>query len=469
MRKKLLIALMTISFGVNAQHQGDVWVFPNGNLLDFAFSPPQASGGSQILPNDGEVEGVASMSDEDGNLLFYSDGVKLWDWQNNVISTSLMGHQSSTNAAYIVPVPSSANRYYLFTLDAMQNNLANGLRYSIVEACRENGVVLVSENQFLSSNMTEKMAAIRHQNGVDYWLVSHEFGTDVFKTFLIEEQGVSLEGSFACGSIHGPEMSAAVGQMKASPNGDLLVANISNKQRTDIISFNKTNGSVTCLLSFPPDTSASGSFRSIYGASFSSDSRFVYISGGSRFRLWQFDLNALLLSNEAFYASKYTLSDDDFQSNSSFHQLQLGSDNKIYCASWENEHVAVIHEPNLPGIACTFEDSALVLSNLGNYGLPAFIDSYDYTTSGVCEPDGVEAIGGEQLIVVFPNPTTGEVRFKLHSSVSATAVVVYDMLGKKVMGLAYQPTIDVSALPKGNYIVAVQTKEHTYRQLLVVE
>ena len=472
-----LIVLMVISLGASAQQQGNIWVFPNGNLLDFSSNPPQVSDGTQILPSDVEVEGVASISDQDGNLLFYSDGVKLWDWQHNVISSSLMGHQSSTNSAYVVPVPTALDEYYLFTLDAMQNNLYNGLMYNKIDACRENGVSITVANQQLSLNMSEKMTAIRHQNGQDYWLVTHEFATDVFKVFLITDQGISLNGSFSCGSIHGPEMSAVVGQMKASPSGNFIAINISNMQRTDIVSFDKALGSVNCLLSFPPDTSLSGSFRSIYGASFSPSSRFLYISGGSRFRLWQFDLNELAQSDEAFYSSKYTLSDDDFQSGSSFHQLQLGNDGKIYCASWDNEHLAVIHEPDLSGFSCAFEDSAIVLENVGNYGLPAFIDSYDYTITGTCDTSvAVEEETRPSELTVFPSPTTNQLNITLSTNQKATAIGMLDMLGREVLrqSAPYPEalqgyTLDVSHLPAGNYVAAVFTEVGVLRKRIVIE
>lgn len=466
---KTFFLLMIFSFGASAQQQAGVWVFPNGNLLDFSLTPPEVSSGTQILPSDVEVEGVASMSDENGNLLFYSDGVKLWDWQHNVVSSSLMGHQSSTNSVLIVPVPATSDEYYLFTLDAMQNNLDNGLVFNRIKACRDNGVSIVLANQFLSSNMTEKMTAIRHQNGQDYWLVTHEFATDVFKVYLVNEQGVSLDGMYSCGAIHGPELSAAVGQMKASPDGNFIVANLSNKQRTDIVSFDKVQGSVSCLLSFPPDTSSSGNFRSIYGVSFSQNSRYLYISGGARFRLWQFDMNELATSTDAFYNSKYTLSDDQFQSNTSFHQLQLGPDGKIYCASWNNEHLAVIHEPDLGGLACAFEDSAIVLENQGNYGLPAFIDSYDYTISGICDTGvGVEDAKEQTDLNFYPNPTANQLNINLSPNQNAMAVGMLDMLGREVLRQPFTTQLDVSHLPAGNYVLTVYTGDGVLRERVSV-
>lgn len=470
----LLVSLfMMLSVELFAQYQGNVWVFANGNTLDFSVTPPQPITGSQIMPNDIEVEGVASISDQNGNLLFYTDGVSIWDWQHTVISNSLMGHQSSTNSAFIVPVPSAANAFYLFTLDAMQNGLDNGLRYSVVHACREEGVVMLTMNQLLSLNMTEKMTAIHHSNGHDYWLVAHEFGTDVFKVFLIDDQGISLTDSIACGLIHGPDLTAAVGQMKASPDGSKIAVNVTNNKWTDIVSFNKSTGQLACLISFPPDTSESGLFRTVYGASFSDNSRFLYLSGGSRFRLWQFDTDAISTSDQAFFSSKVTLSDDDFQSGSSFHQLQLGPDGKIYCASWNNEHLAVIHQPNLSGLNCAFEDSAIALLNLGNYGLPSFIDSYNYTSSGLCEPNVIAELNDVPL-AVYPNPASQSVRVEATAiSTRPNALTITDVLGQVIQN--HEPRtsnheLDVSTLTPGLYTVAATMQNGAVlRQRLVVQ
>jgi|GEM_PF-2284828 len=457
-RVALLLLLIGFTVCANAQHQGDVWVFANGNRLDFNGYPPQVSNGTEILPTDVEVEGVVSISDANGDLLFYSDGVKLWDWLGNVITGSLMGHQSSTNSAYIVSVPSSSDQFYLFTLDAMQNNLTNGLRYSVVKACRDDGVSVLTSNELLSENMTEKMTAVRHANGIDYWLITHEFGNDVFKVFLVNSQGITLSGTQSCGLIHGPSLSAAVGQIKASPDGSVIALNVTNNKWTDIVSFDKANGSIECVLSFPPDTSETGSFRAIYGLSFSPSGRYLYISGGSRFRLWQFDVSLIGQSFSAFYASKVVLSDDDFQSGTSFHQLQLGSDGKIYCSSWNNEHLAVIHEPDIGGLSCAFEDSAIVLQNLGNYGLPAFVDSYDYSISGICDTSvGInEQPIRENALTIYPNPTTTQTKLTYSTPQGRPTMQLADMLGRVVHKVQLPShegsyTLDASTLGTGVY------------------
>lgn len=55
-------------------------------------------------------EGCFTISDKDGNLLFYSDGITLWDESNKVITKSLKGHESSGQSGLLLPYPGDLNK-----------------------------------------------------------------------------------------------------------------------------------------------------------------------------------------------------------------------------------------------------------------------------------------------------------------------------------------------------------------------
>lgn len=52
-------------------------------------------------------EGCASISDLNGNLLFYTDGVTIWNQTHSVMANGngLFGHYSSTQSSIIVKQP----------------------------------------------------------------------------------------------------------------------------------------------------------------------------------------------------------------------------------------------------------------------------------------------------------------------------------------------------------------------------
>ena len=64
-------------------------------------------------------EGSTSISDKDGNLLFYTNGEEVYDKNNDIMSggTGLHGDESSTQSAIIVPKPNDPNIYYIFTVE----------------------------------------------------------------------------------------------------------------------------------------------------------------------------------------------------------------------------------------------------------------------------------------------------------------------------------------------------------------
>src|SRR6187399_2322300 len=97
--------LLFFIISLPAQNQTNNWFFGDSAGITFNTSPPSLIFGSGL----NTAEGSASISDINGNLLFYSDGVSVWDRNNNVMNngTGLLGHISSTQSAIIVPKPGS--------------------------------------------------------------------------------------------------------------------------------------------------------------------------------------------------------------------------------------------------------------------------------------------------------------------------------------------------------------------------
>ena len=73
-------------------------------------------------------EGSSCISDENGNLLFYTDGVNIYNKQHKIMTggDALMGNKSAYQAAVILQQPKNDSIYYIITADAIENNFANG-------------------------------------------------------------------------------------------------------------------------------------------------------------------------------------------------------------------------------------------------------------------------------------------------------------------------------------------------------
>jgi hypothetical protein len=160
--KYLFLFIMLICQNSFAQKQNNQWRFGFGGALDFNTLPPSFVNGCVIAAS----EGSASVADRvTGALLFYTDGVTVWNANNQIMpnGTGLLGGVtlSSTTAAVIVPKPGSSNLYYIITVDEFTSN--NGVRYSVVDMTLNGGlgdIVAGQKNIFLFQTNEERLEVI---------------------------------------------------------------------------------------------------------------------------------------------------------------------------------------------------------------------------------------------------------------------------------------------------------------------
>lgn len=90
---------------------------------------------------------------------------------------------------------------------------------------------------------------------------------------------------------------------------------------------------------------------------------------------------------------------------------------------------------------------------------------------------GIEESNGEQLVSIYPNPTTGKVTFRVHGVTSETTVKVADLFGRTVFTTvlpkpgneAASKEVLLPALPKGVYIARFSNESRTTTAKLMVE
>ena len=171
--KVLLLLTFLLSFSsTQAQNEAAIWYFGFNAGLDFNSGAPVALTNGMLSTN----EGCSTISNSNGQLLFYTDGIRVWDKSHNVMpnGTGLFGNPSSTQSGIIVPKPNNPNLYYIFTIDDEAG--PNGLRYSEVDLTLNggNGDVNANKNILLTTPTAEKISAIEHANGNDIWVITHE-------------------------------------------------------------------------------------------------------------------------------------------------------------------------------------------------------------------------------------------------------------------------------------------------------
>ncbi|MBK9284637.1 MAG: T9SS type A sorting domain-containing protein [Sphingobacteriaceae bacterium] len=368
MRLKIYILLLSCQLSVLfAQNTTARWYFGAQAGLDF-MGPPTIMTNGMMSP----WEGCASIANGAGALLFYTDGITVWNQTHAVMAngTGLFGNSSSTQSGVIVKQPGNTNIYYIFTVAAQ--GAANGLRYSIVDMnlAGGNGSVTV-KNALIFTPSTEKITAVRHCNGLDVWVVTHDWLSANFRSLLLTSAGITSTVVTTLGPVHSTNTGNTIGQMKASPNGRKLCLGMQYApfDTFHLCDFDNNTGVVSNLIDL-----GTGLYVWAYGVEFSPDGTKLYGGkyGGGVTSITQW--NVCAGSSAAIIGSAFTVATGLPNQVFSF---QTGPNGKIYVARISTQQLGVINNPNVAGAGCNYVNlgQSTAPRNI-NLGLPNFVTSY---------------------------------------------------------------------------------------------
>ncbi|HSP40265.1 MAG TPA: hypothetical protein VLN46_02455, partial [Gillisia sp.] len=392
MRFGAIILFMLTAVAARGQGPANNWYFGGGAGINFNTSPP-------TVLNDGNLntlEGCASISNDEGQLLFYTDGMTVYDRTGGIMEngTGLLGDPSSTQSAIIIPQPLSTTIYYIFTVDILRvdaedNISSNGVNYSIVDFSENPNGIITSKNIRLLNYSAEKLSAVIQGCDSDtVWMVTLSTNStqvpfdntsveslNTFYAYAVTPGGVSLSPVI---SRLGFEVYDRRGNLKFSPNGEKLAA-AHAASGMHLLDFDSESGRV----SNPSFISMNSTDFAPYGVEFSPNSQFLYVNSSN-------DGNPN--SPQSFHSSslfQYDIENPNIEStqilldvqNMFRGSLQLGPDGKIYRALSSAyqiglPYLGVIESPNERGTASNYIDRAINLGNNVSFqGLPPFNQS----------------------------------------------------------------------------------------------
>ncbi len=366
-----------------SQKEAYNWNFGIGAALTFNTSDIEPV----FVPNSklSNWEGCTTMSDENGNLLFYSNGSSIWNKENNIMDngSGLHGNNSATHSCVSFKKPGSTNQYYIFTVDAVESQRF-GFNYSIIDISLNGGLgKVIQKNINVHPKPVEKLLVIPHSNQIDYWVIVHLWENNEYLAYLVDNNGVNSTPVVSHGTILSPRSTGHA--IKASQDGKKIASAHSFAKVIELYDFDATTGKMTLTHNLQHPY-----FDWPYGVEFSPNKTRLYASLFSPCRLVQLDLTQN--SENAIVNSMVELG---YHKTATFYygSLQLAPNGKMYVAKDGTSTLGVIKKPNELGNDCEYSDIGFNLLNgsKSGLGLPTFVQTFIY-------PQIFCIVKGEELI-----------------------------------------------------------------------
>ena len=383
----LCLTLLSVS-SINAQKHGYNWIQGynssndprfGGLRIDFNTEPPQLRKFETSM--NFSLTCVTS-SDSSGHLLFYSNGIRIFNKQHGLMENGDTINPGSSwetfrNDGYAlaygaisIPAPGKSNCYYIIHVGFQfgPQLAAISPMYSTLIDMNANGGLgkVLEKNVVISTESLVLPVAVKHGNGRDWWIITGKATTTTQYVYLVSPAGIEgplvqdfgLVSSFPEGGI-----------CTISPDGHTYI----RSQLDDgvrIYDFNRCEGTLGNQRFIPKSFTTD-----LNGGFFSADSRMAYFFTSRS--LYQVDMQ--MLDTEAYID---TVVGTDYYADPAppFLALigfpQVGPDDKIYLNNLNTTfNLHVIHHPELPGASSDIQLHGLHLPRVNGrttFNLPYY-------------------------------------------------------------------------------------------------
>lgn len=382
----ILSVLLLLTVSVAAQKETSNWAFGNGCGLTWNTTRSAACVGLLGTPHAtlddlpttfgsaiNTMEGCFSYSDKNGNLLFYSDGVTIWNRNHKVMTNGngLTGNSSSAQSGIIVPYPEHPSQYVAITIANMN---FDRLSYSIVNMNTSDGLgEVLAKNVKIENNsgvLGESVTSVRHANGVDFWIVAP--GKSYTSSFYLNAWLLTKDGVADTPVVTSHpgflEPLYSNGYIKFSPDNKHFIWAGFMYDCCYYGDFDPATGQFSNIKRLADYEGTA--FTSPYGVEFSPLQTVVYIADKNA--LYAYKADEFFAASDISSVTKKIFNTPSYSGTA----LQLGPDGRIYWAMQNATTIRIIDDIN------DFDNIKLYLSRPGflnatsQGGLPSFLGSW---------------------------------------------------------------------------------------------
>ena len=374
----LCMCLFLHSAAQTQRKEGYNWLF--GARVGMTWNTTQTIGGLSGLPTPyyGSAmpdtwAGVFCMSDVAGNLLFYSNGMTIWNSNHTIMQngSGLTGHINSTQSGIVIPYPERSNMYIVITIGL---NTTNILTYSVIDMTLDGGlggVVAGQKNIQLTGAMGilgECVAAVKHANEKDYWIVAVGKGigtSSAMNVWKITSAGVQT-ACFASYALPATTDTNSSGYLRFSVDGTYFAWPATGYQFF-FGEFSPATGT------FPTLKVMNAGYHG-YGVEFSLSCEILYAITNIALHSYKFRdlLTSAVPGSMPHFTQTVTLPNLTHEPHVG--ALQLGPDGRIYSPIFQATDMVVIDNVNDYGNSTvTIVSGLLPTTGYGRNGLPNFL------------------------------------------------------------------------------------------------
>ena len=444
---------------------------------------------------------ASTICDSAGNLLFYVGNYSnqptvlnsyigaVFDSNNLILfnGDSLSIEPFDANATLILPIVEPGFTFFIFHHSRYQS--LNSYQYLWSSVSDSSSIFTVnSKNNLLSTvSFAEKLAAVKHGNGTDWWLITHTIEADTFYVFLVDSTGINPPSKQTIGSyysINSPYQGLN-GEMVFSKFGNYLAA--VSTEVIDVFNFDRCNGVLSNYQNLMTQP-ISHPEKCYWSCSFSPNERYFYTSnlsfqnppGSNIQHTLQFDMQAASVTS-----SRCTV----FSINSDYvtWQHQLGPNGKIYMARGSagfptivtdtgSTFLAIIENPNdsCPGLIFNLYGQSLG----GRRSLASLPNNPNYEL-GKLEPNGcvtaiIENSSSSPPWLVYPNPANEIINIQSNRLVGLTGNLrLISFTGQELFSTNLKGTmkfsIPTAQFSSGLYLLIFKCEGKRWSQRIVIE